>query len=400
MTITPSVLILASRILRSFDFTSSGRLEDLMSNLKWMAVETLLTFWGHVSGVLALTVLLTLATINASPVRSITPSGVFVALIYFVAMALYLRGLRSKKSNFSVKDTGKGSSPPDLSSPVSQATSHPPANRISDPPEFLPKWLFYFYRILVPVNLVLSANFNIDTGLNVPAIAAVGAFCCAIAVRKNEVGLLILFHATAVLVTVALLVLIKVDSTSVRGIAPASVMVALAYSVLMTFYLSGFTPGKPSKSPSLTPSTLQPPQAGAVDGTSANDASNALKAEEAANDAYLRELELFEAGDLDQLLWAKHIVETEGDSEKAKWRYIKERVATAPSRKAEQEKIRAEKEAALAEQERIRAEKEAARVAEQEGRGASARQPSIYRAYCCCNSIGSFRCLLGLLRGD
>ena len=45
MTITPSVLILESRILRRFDLTSSGRLEDLMSNLKWMAVETLLTFW-------------------------------------------------------------------------------------------------------------------------------------------------------------------------------------------------------------------------------------------------------------------------------------------------------------------------------------------------------------------
>ena len=44
MTITPSVLILASRILRSFDLTVSGRLEDLMSNLRWMAVETLLTF--------------------------------------------------------------------------------------------------------------------------------------------------------------------------------------------------------------------------------------------------------------------------------------------------------------------------------------------------------------------
>ncbi len=42
---TPSLLILASRILRSFDFTASGKLEALTSNLKWIAEETLLTFW-------------------------------------------------------------------------------------------------------------------------------------------------------------------------------------------------------------------------------------------------------------------------------------------------------------------------------------------------------------------
>ena len=43
-----------------------------------------------------------------------------------------------------------------------------------------------------------------------------------------------------------------------------------------------------------------------------------------------------------------------------------QRVTTAPSRRAEQEKIRLEKEAALGEQEKIRAEREAARVAERE----------------------------------
>ena len=121
-----------------------------------------------------------------------------------------------------------------------------------------------------------------------------------------------------------------------------------------------------SSIPPSSPSPVKPYQAKSVEETPANDAAVAMNAEEAHPDIYAEELELFEAGELDQSLWAKHIVETEGDSEKAKWRYIKERVATAPSRKAEQEKIRAEKEAALAEQERIRAEREAARVAEQE----------------------------------
>ena len=55
-------------------------------------------------------------------------------------------------------------------------------------------------------------------------------------------------------------------------------------------------------------------------------------AEEPRSDVYADELKLFEDGELDQSLWAKHIVEAEGDSEKAKWRYIKERVANAHQR--------------------------------------------------------------------
>ena len=51
-------------------------------------------------------------------------------------------------------------------------------------------------------------------------------------------------------------------------------------------------------------------------------------------DDYAIELRLFEAGDLDQSLWAKHLVEAEGDVEKAKWKYIKDRVASAPTRRS------------------------------------------------------------------
>ena len=51
---------------------------------------------------------------------------------------------------------------------------------------------------------------------------------------------------------------------------------------------------------------------------------------------YAEELRLFDLGELDQAVWAKHLVEAEGDAEKAKWRYIKERVLTAPVRREEQ----------------------------------------------------------------
>ena len=49
-------------------------------------------------------------------------------------------------------------------------------------------------------------------------------------------------------------------------------------------------------------------------------------------DDYANELTLFAAGDLDQSLWAKHLIEAEGDAEKAKWKYLKERISIASNR--------------------------------------------------------------------
>ena len=53
-------------------------------------------------------------------------------------------------------------------------------------------------------------------------------------------------------------------------------------------------------------------------------------------DDYATELELFEQGEIDKALWAKHLVEMRGNEEEAKWSYIKERVTTAPARRAEE----------------------------------------------------------------
>ena len=58
-----------------------------------------------------------------------------------------------------------------------------------------------------------------------------------------------------------------------------------------------------------------------------------LNTENTAPDIYVNELKFFEVSDLDESAWAKHIVEAESDTEKAKWTYIEERVSTAHQRK-------------------------------------------------------------------
>ena len=89
-------------------------------------------------------------------------------------------------------------------------------------------------------------------------------------------------------------------------------------------------------------------------------------------DDYVLELDLFELGKIDKSLWAKHLVEAEGDAEKAKWKYLKERVGTAPVRRAEHEKAKKEAEmqafaeAQRLEKERLAAERIAAEEAERQ----------------------------------
>ena len=65
---------------------------------------------------------------------------------------------------------------------------------------------------------------------------------------------------------------------------------------------------------------------------------------EPLDEDYATELDLFERGEIDQSLWAKHLVETKGDKEEAKWLYVKERVATQSARRAEQERVKAQEE--------------------------------------------------------
>ena len=60
-------------------------------------------------------------------------------------------------------------------------------------------------------------------------------------------------------------------------------------------------------------------------------------------DDYAIELGLFERGEIDKSLWAKHLVEAEGDEVKAKWLYVKDRAVTAPARRAYADRLEQER---------------------------------------------------------
>ena len=89
-------------------------------------------------------------------------------------------------------------------------------------------------------------------------------------------------------------------------------------------------------------------------------------------------MSLFETGELDQSLWAKHLVEAEGDADKAKWKYLKERVGTAPVRRAEQHE--AERKATEEAERRRRGEEEAKQVAAEEAARKAAKEVEQKRA--------------------
>ncbi len=58
---------------------------------------------------------------------------------------------------------------------------------------------------------------------------------------------------------------------------------------------------------------------------------------------YANELKLFEQGDIDEAVWAKHLVKLKGNEEQAKWAYLEDRAATARFRR--EELMRMEREA-------------------------------------------------------
>ena len=92
--------------------------------------------------------------------------------------------------------------------------------------------------------------------------------------------------------------------------------------------------------------------------------SSASSVADPSPDDYAIELELFERDDIDNSLWAKHLVEAKGDKEEAKWLYVKERAVTAPARRAEADRLekqrrQAEENAITKREEQRRAELEA-----------------------------------------
>ena len=105
----------------------------------------------------------------------------------------------------------------------------------------------------------------------------------------------------------------------------------------MAWYLNRYR-SKGETSP-LPPSTLELNDPAEDVAATADRQVASVETDNAPNDNYAIELKLFEEGDLDESLWVKHVVEAEGDADKAKWKYIKERVATAPARRLDEERL-------------------------------------------------------------
>ena len=84
--------------------------------------------------------------------------------------------------------------------------------------------------------------------------------------------------------------------------------------------------------------------------------SSATSSTSPSDNDYAIELDLFERGEVDRSLWAKHLVEAKGNDEEAKWLYIKERAITAPARRAEEQRLREERKEREREAERKAAE--------------------------------------------
>ena len=90
---------------------------------------------------------------------------------------------------------------------------------------------------------------------------------------------------------------------------------------------------------------------------------------------YSAELDLFEGGDIDKHLWAKCLVQADGDAAKAKWQYIKDRVAGAAAKRAEAQRREQEQKRAELDAEKRRIEEAAAEKKKQTAESLRAESP-------------------------
>ena len=250
----------------------------------------------------------------------------------------------------------------------------------SNEPGVLPKWIFWFYSTMSVLSLL---SLGIVPSSQISTVTIVGFLASTLfagLARINAVKILVGIAAVVCLIFVcSSLFLIPVFRESEAGGVISAIMVGYAaQSVWWVWYLNLYR-AKPSPTDNIArPPTdsypvaksYSPPQPrGAGSAPSEKqlgergifDIEHGGTAEKASPDDYAIELSLFETGDLDESLWVKHLVEAEGDSDKAKWRYIKARVKTAPARRAEREE--AERKAAEEAERKRLEQQEAARKA-------------------------------------
>ena len=242
----------------------------------------------------------------------------------------------------------------------------------SNEPGVLPKWIFWLFAIWAPIDFILTIEEATATGSQPRPFSAAVLAICAWCAHKDDARTLVWINVLGALAAFgsALLWRSALPQTLSRtGFENASTGVFLlsgGISTLFAVYLNQFTkkihtkdaPAISSEKGNLRGDSYSAPQPrGAGSAPSATSAPSEKQLaergifdiehggtpEEASPDDYAMELSLFEAGDLDQSLWAKHLVEAEGDAEKAKWKYLKERVFTAQVRRADIDRLEKER---------------------------------------------------------
>ena len=105
-------------------------------------------------------------------------------------------------------------------------------------------------------------------------------------------------------------------------------LVYIGYSVFWPFYFRAYLPAKQSIQTTMVGAAMERSSSssqGVVEEVQKVGTETANLTDESVAGYYATELNLFEQGDLIEDLWAKHLVMCEGDTEKAKWSYIKEK---------------------------------------------------------------------------
>ncbi|MDA8738609.1 hypothetical protein N9V47_05275 [Luminiphilus sp.] len=119
----------------------------------------------------------------------------------------------------------------------------------------------------------------------------------------------------------------------------------IAYSLFWPFYFRRYLPAKKPVLATMASAPMERVSSlsrGVAEEVQSVSAETVNLTDESATGYYASELNLFEQGDLNEDLWAKHLVICEGDSEKAKWSYIKEKARFAADAEEEKKLLEAE----------------------------------------------------------
>ena len=204
----------------------------------------------------------------------------------------------------------------------------------SNTPGKLPKWVLGYSILNGVVNFVVAAN---SGEAATQLILIPSSMIMVLLTITNHIRILAaLYFSSGILYAAAFLIVFEISQTadfdSHLRVSLLAVFSFLACVPLgMGFYVLRFRKNNPRGSEfeptilgnMLAQRTVSP--AGQI-GHDLPRASVAAPHTDPTPDDYAKEVHLFEEDQLDEGLWAKHLIESEGDADKAKWRYLKIRL--------------------------------------------------------------------------